>query len=82
VLAGLRDDAIVMASYAIFPRDGGMEAPASVVGLQFQHSALFSRFMSITSKTMVSKVFLYLFSILTCSALSQNEKEENKLQVF
>lgn len=28
-----------------------MEAPASVVGLQFQHSALSSRFMTITSKT-------------------------------
>ncbi|KDR23040.1 Voltage-dependent calcium channel subunit alpha-2/delta-3 [Zootermopsis nevadensis] len=50
--AGLRDNAVVMASHAIFPRDGGMEAAASVVGLQFQHSALFSRFMSITSKTM------------------------------
>jgi hypothetical protein len=55
VLVGLRDDAVVMASHAIFPRDGGMEAPASVVGLQFQHSALLSQFISITSKTIVSK---------------------------
>jgi hypothetical protein len=57
VLVGLRDDAVVMASHAIFPRDGGMEAPASVVGLQFQHSALLSRFISITSETTVSKFF-------------------------
>jgi hypothetical protein len=55
VSVGLRGDAVVMASHAIFPRDGGMEAPASVVGLQFQHSALLSRFISITSKTTVSK---------------------------
>jgi voltage-dependent calcium channel alpha-2/delta-4 len=55
VLVGLRYDAVIMASHAIFPRDGGMEAPASVVGLQFEHSALLSRFISITSKTTVSK---------------------------
>ena len=55
VLIGQRDDAVVMASHAIFPRDGGIEAPASVVGLQFQHSALLSRFMTITSETNVSK---------------------------
>jgi hypothetical protein len=61
VLVGLRDDALVMASHAIFPRDGGMEAPASVVGLQFQHSALLSRFKSITSKTTVSK-FVCIYS--------------------
>jgi hypothetical protein len=55
VLIGRRDDALVMASHAIFPVDGGKRAPASVVGLQFEHSALLSRFMDITSKTMVSK---------------------------
>jgi hypothetical protein len=77
VLLGLRDDAVVLASHAIFPRDGGMEAPASVVGLQFQHSALFSRFMSITSKTMVSKACLYPSSVLTCSELSQCNRRKN-----
>jgi len=55
VLIDRRDDVIVMASHAIFPRDGGMEAAASVVGLQFQHSALLSRFMNITSDSTVSK---------------------------
>lgn len=61
-MVGLRDDAVVMASHAIFPRDGGMEAPASVVGFQFQHSALLSRFISITSKTTVSMI-LYIHSM-------------------
>jgi hypothetical protein len=60
VLIGRRDDAVVMASHAIFPRDGGMVAPASVVGLQFQHSALFSRFMAIISETNVSKLDISL----------------------
>jgi len=60
VLIGRRDDAVVMASHAIFPRDGGMVAPASVVGLQFQHSALFSRFMTITSEANVSKLDISL----------------------
>jgi hypothetical protein len=64
VFVGQRDDAVVMASHAIFPRDGGMEAPSSVVGLQFQHSALFSRFMTITSKTTVSKQCIYIQSVL------------------
>jgi hypothetical protein len=43
-----------------------MEAPASVVGLQFQHSALFSQLMSITSKTVVSKACTVctVFSVL------------------
>lgn len=64
MLIGQRDDAVVMASHAIFPRDGGMEAPASVVGLQFQHSALFSQFMNITSKTTVSKQCICIHSVL------------------
>jgi hypothetical protein len=64
VLIGRRDDAVVMASHAIFPRDGGMEAPASVVGLQFQHSALLSRFMTITSEITVSKQCICTNSVL------------------
>ncbi|XP_067001120.2 voltage-dependent calcium channel subunit alpha-2/delta-3 isoform X2 [Anabrus simplex] len=48
--AGTRDDSVVTASHAVYPRDGGLEAPAVVIGLQLQHSALHSRFMSITSK--------------------------------
>lgn len=78
MLAGLRDNAVVMASHAIFPRDGGMEAAASVVGLQFQHSALFSRFMSITSKTMVNKSCLYPFPVLICSEFSGNYGRHKK----
>nr|CAD7430991.1 unnamed protein product [Timema monikensis] len=45
-----RDDILVTGSHAIFPRDGGLEAPGSVVGLQFHHSNMRSRFLSITSK--------------------------------
>nr|CAD7461514.1 unnamed protein product [Timema tahoe] len=48
--AGDRDDILVTGSHAIFPRDGGLEAPGSVVGLQFHHSKMRSRFLSITSK--------------------------------
>ncbi|XP_063239113.1 voltage-dependent calcium channel subunit alpha-2/delta-4 [Bacillus rossius redtenbacheri] len=48
--AGDDENTSVTASYAVFPRDGGREAPASVVGLQFRHSSLRSRFFSITGK--------------------------------
>lgn len=41
---------------AIFPRDGGMEAPSCVVGFQFSHELLYDRFMEITSKVKVSLV--------------------------
>ena len=44
----------VTASMAIFPRDGGMEAASCVVGFQFSHELLQSRFMEITSKSKVS----------------------------
>ncbi|KAL5289197.1 CACNA2D4.2 family protein [Megaselia abdita] len=40
----------ITASYAIFPRDGGLEAPACVVGFQFSHSAMIQSFASITAK--------------------------------
>jgi voltage-dependent calcium channel alpha-2/delta-4 len=43
----------VTGSHAIFPRDGGLEAPGSVVGLHIQHVYLFNRFMEITSKANV-----------------------------
>ncbi|PNF16359.1 hypothetical protein B7P43_G10508 [Cryptotermes secundus] len=70
--AGLRDDAVVMASHAIFPRDGGMEAPASVVGLQFQHSALLSRFISITSKKTCPTCYDCASEELDCFVLDNN----------
>nr|XP_022916420.1 voltage-dependent calcium channel subunit alpha-2/delta-4 [Onthophagus taurus] len=42
-------DMSVTASYAIFVKDAGMEAPASVVGFQFALEALTARFFEITS---------------------------------
>ncbi|KAJ6647712.1 Voltage-dependent calcium channel subunit alpha-2/delta-3, partial [Pseudolycoriella hygida] len=44
------DQLKVTASHAIFPRDGGLEAPGLVVGFQFSHSFMYDRFMEITSK--------------------------------
>jgi len=44
----------VTASMAIFPRDGGMEAPSCVVGFQFSHQLMYDRFMEITSPDKVS----------------------------
>lgn len=44
----------VTASHAIFPRDGGLEAPAAVVGFQFSHQLLYERFMEIISTNTVS----------------------------
>ncbi|XP_024083214.1 voltage-dependent calcium channel subunit alpha-2/delta-3-like, partial [Cimex lectularius] len=49
--SGETENLTVTASYAIFPRDGGNEAPGSVVGLHIQHKALLKRFMSITSNS-------------------------------
>lgn len=43
----------VTASYAIFPRDGGLEAPACVVGFQFSHSSMSDRFLNITGDDLV-----------------------------
>jgi hypothetical protein len=40
---------LVTASHAVFIEDKGHRAPAMVVGLQFQHSALASHFINITS---------------------------------
>lgn len=48
------DEIKVTASHAIFPRDGGIEAPGSVVGFQFSHGLMKDRFMEITSKVNVS----------------------------
>lgn len=44
----------VTASMAIFPRDGGQEAPSGVVGFQFSLDLMYKRFMDITSKVNVS----------------------------
>ncbi|XP_075216259.1 ca[2+] channel Muscle-specific alpha2/delta subunit isoform X2 [Lycorma delicatula] len=49
--AGQLENITVTASHAIFPRDGGHEAPGSVVGILFPHETLFSKFNSITSKS-------------------------------
>lgn len=47
------DDLLVTASHAIFPRDGGNEAPGSVVGYQFEQAKMYERFMEITSRVKV-----------------------------
>ncbi|EDW03637.1 GH10400 [Drosophila grimshawi] len=43
-------DLKVTASHAIFPRDGGKEAPACVVGFQFSHARMWERFFNITAE--------------------------------
>lgn len=45
----------VTASMAIFPRDGGLEAPSCVVGFEFSLDLMYQRFMDITSKISVSE---------------------------
>lgn len=45
----------VTASHAIFPRDGGKEAPACVVGFQFSYALMYERFYNITSMDNVSR---------------------------
>lgn len=42
---------IVTVSMGIFPKDGGLEAPAAVVGFQMPMKALLARFKDITSRT-------------------------------
>jgi voltage-dependent calcium channel alpha-2/delta-4 len=53
-------DIKVTASMAIFPRDGILEAPSCVVGFQFSHELMYSRFMELTSNLTVS-LFLFPF---------------------
>lgn len=61
----------VTASHAIFPRDGGMEAPACVVGFQFPHVKMWERFANITSEENVSQeinvklILLHIHSIFS-----------------
>lgn len=43
------EEKMVTASHAIFPRDGGLIAPAAVVGFQFSHEKFYESFMSIIS---------------------------------
>lgn len=52
------DEIIVTASHAILPKDGGLKAPAAVVGFQFSHQLLYERFMDIVTTTTVSGGFL------------------------
>ncbi|KAI4468324.1 voltage-dependent calcium channel subunit alpha-2/delta-related [Holotrichia oblita] len=46
------EDLLVTGSYAIFPKDAGIEAPASVVGFQFSHSHLAKSFFDIAVTNM------------------------------
>lgn len=48
------EDLKVTASHAIFPRDGGKEAPGCVVGFKFNHSSMYERFFNITGSENVS----------------------------
>ncbi|XP_073994494.1 voltage-dependent calcium channel subunit straightjacket isoform X3 [Rhodnius prolixus] len=48
--AGDKNDTLVTATHAIFHTEGSRQAPAAVVGFQFHHTALHSRFMNITSQ--------------------------------
>lgn len=49
----LPEEVVVTASHAVFPKDGGLQAPAAVLGYQFSHDLLVRRFMEITSKPKV-----------------------------
>lgn len=53
------EEITVTASHAIFPRDGGLEAPAAVVGFQFSHELLYDRFMQIISVSNVRVRFFF-----------------------
>jgi voltage-dependent calcium channel alpha-2/delta-4 len=63
----------VTASMAIFPRDGGLEAPSCVVGFEFSRELMYQRFMEITSKVNVSITFSFflflLHSLIGCKFL-------------
>lgn len=55
----------VTASMAIFPRDGGLEAPSCVVGFQFSHQLMYERFVEITSKVKVSIAIIIIIFFCT-----------------
>ncbi|KAG5870579.1 Voltage-dependent calcium channel subunit alpha-2/delta-3 [Gonioctena quinquepunctata] len=48
--AGLMEQPMVTGSFAIFPSDGGFEAPGSVVGFQFSQRDLQTQFKKISNK--------------------------------
>lgn len=50
------NDLVVTASFAIFPSDGGEEAPGSVVGYQFSQKNLQARVKEISNKSSVSSL--------------------------
>lgn len=59
------DEPKVTASYAIFPKDGGNEAPGSVVGFQFSQARMAERFREITSKVNVNMNEYYFLHFFT-----------------
>lgn len=64
----------VTASHAIFPRDGGLEAPGCVVGFQFSHEMMYERFMEITSTDNVRlQPFLNFYKKLTQFSFSARD---------
>lgn len=46
----IEDDLVITGSYAIFPKDAGIEAPGSVVGFQFSQNKFEQKFREITLK--------------------------------
>lgn len=72
------EDRKVTSSHAIFPRDGGLEAPGCVVGFQFSHSMMWERFFNITSEESVSiwKDKLKKYSKAVCEPLVQRLCED------
>lgn len=61
------EEVVVTASHAVFPRDGGLQAPAAVLGYQFSHHLLVRRFMEITSKAKVKNIYSYLLYFRFCT---------------
>ncbi|XP_015587853.1 voltage-dependent calcium channel subunit alpha-2/delta-3 isoform X2 [Cephus cinctus] len=64
-------NATVTVSLGIFPKDGGNEAPAAVIGFQMPMTALYARFIDITSKSTNPKMNCNL-AWIDCYLIDQN----------
>lgn len=58
---GVHGRTLVTATHAVFIEHKGHRAPVAVVGLQFQHSALASHFINITSAVRKFSVLRFNF---------------------
>lgn len=59
------ENAVITAVHAIFPVDGGKEAPASVVGFQFTQKSLYNRFIEITKMKAAEVIHTNDFRLLS-----------------